>query len=136
MTVTLGRREIVAALGGASVWPLAARAQQRALPVIGQLGSTAEADVNRLRAFLQGLGEAGFTEAAALKAETSSGLADSAALSATAAANVPITTGAKARLDLPYARKAAVRFGIIRLPVPFLSVGNVAHPLSIARQSS
>jgi putative tryptophan/tyrosine transport system substrate-binding protein len=57
----VGRREFIAGLGGAAVWPLAARAQQ-ARPVIGYLGSMAGADVNRLRAFRQGLGEAGFAE--------------------------------------------------------------------------
>jgi putative tryptophan/tyrosine transport system substrate-binding protein len=57
------RREFIAGLGAAVVWPLAVRAQQPAMPVIGFLGSeTPDDSVERLRAFRQGLGETGFVE--------------------------------------------------------------------------
>src|SRR5262245_58366723 len=47
----------------AAAWPLAARAQQAGMPVVGFLGSeTADLFAGRLRMFRQGLGEAGFVE--------------------------------------------------------------------------
>jgi putative ABC transport system substrate-binding protein len=57
------RREFIAALGGAGTWPLAARAQQLAMPVVGFLRGGTLTDVgNRVPVFHQGLKEAGFVE--------------------------------------------------------------------------
>ena len=61
MTVTIGRRELPTALGGAAAWPLAARAQQPKVPVIGFLDSRSARDsMQTVAAFHRGLNEAAF----------------------------------------------------------------------------
>ena len=59
MSICLGRRKFIAALGGAAAWPLAVSAQQRPMPVVGllQIGSSWD-----FTGFRQGLKETGYVE--------------------------------------------------------------------------
>ena len=60
----MNRRELITLLGGATAaWPIAARAQQAAIPIIGFLHPTStDAFPDRLRGFRQGLKDTGYVE--------------------------------------------------------------------------
>jgi len=81
MTVTIGRRELLVALGGAATWPLAAHAQQRErMRRIGVLASNLAADDPewqvRSNAFVQGLQERGWSDGRNVRIEYRWGLGD------------------------------------------------------------
>jgi ABC-type uncharacterized transport system substrate-binding protein len=63
MTTYIRRREFIFTLGGAAAWPLAARAQQSAMPVVGYLNfGSPESDASRLTGLRRGLSQSGYVE--------------------------------------------------------------------------
>src|SRR5262245_37794631 len=62
MASYIERRKFLATLGSAAAWPISARAQQPAIPVIGFLSSSSADRARYLTAFRQGIREAGYVE--------------------------------------------------------------------------
>ncbi|MGH8525031.1 MAG: ABC transporter substrate binding protein, partial [Gammaproteobacteria bacterium] len=63
MASYIGRRKFLATLGGVAAWPLAARAQQAGVPIVGFVSArSAEATVRQAAAFRKGLNEIGYVE--------------------------------------------------------------------------
>jgi putative ABC transport system substrate-binding protein len=102
------RREFITLLGGTAVaWPLAARAQQSAVPVIGFLSSRSpEESAHLLEAFRRGLREGGFAENENVRIEFRWANGDYGRLPASAAESLRLRIASSARavyLPLPFA---------------------------------
>src|SRR5499427_9871844 len=138
MTVTIGRRELLAALGGAAAaWPLAARAQQTQMRRIGLLMASADdpGGQSRVTALKQGLQDLGWTEGRNIQIETRFGGADAGRIRAQAAELVALAPDVLVGQTTPVIRALCqatssipIVMAAVNDPVEQGLVSSLAHP--------
>ena len=118
------RREFITLLGGTgAVWPLAARAQQATMPVVGFLGSDSpELFADRLRAFRRGLKDAGYIESENVVIEYRWANGDNNRLAALAADLVGLRVNVLVSGTTPAA--LALKAATTSIPIVFFTAGD------------
>jgi putative ABC transport system substrate-binding protein len=118
------RREFIGLIGGAAAaWPVAARAQRSALPVVGFLGSDSpELTADRLRAFRRGLKDAGYIESENVVIEYRWANGDNNRLPALAAELVGLRVNVLVSVTTPAA--LALKAATTSIPIVFFIAGD------------